>query len=70
MYFKMLELSPLTQSVSKHFSLHPSRQKTLSGLLLGILNSQCVQHHAMSQFVTSPNPQAALRRTERFFSRL
>ena len=63
----MSVLFPLTQCVSKHFSLHPSRQKTLSGLLLGVLNSQCVQHHALSQFVASLNAQASLRRTERFF---
>ena len=35
--FKMLKLNPLTKKISKHFSLHSSRQKTLASMIFGAI---------------------------------
>jgi hypothetical protein len=63
----MLKFPALTQSISKHFKLHPSRQKTLISLIFGIISSSNVHHQSLSRYVGSPNPKAALRKVERFF---
>jgi hypothetical protein len=57
----------LTQKVSNHFSLHPSRQKTLCAMILGALCSNNVHHQSLARYVESPTPAAALRKVERFF---
>lgn len=57
----------LTQKISKHFSLHPSRQKTLASLIFSALCSNNVHHQSLARYVESPNPKAALRKVERFF---
>lgn len=57
----------LTQKVSNHFSLHPSRQKTLGAMILGALSSSNVHHQSLARYVDSPSPEAALRKVERFF---
>ena len=63
----MIILNSLTSRLSKHFSLHPARQKTLSSLIVGALSSGNVHHHSLARYVDSPNPEAAERRVERFF---
>ncbi len=63
----MLKFPALTQAISKHFNLHPSRQKTLACLIFGIISSSNVHQQSLSRYVGSPNPKAALRKVERFF---
>ena len=63
----MVKLHPLTQKLSKHFSLHPSREKTLAAMILGVLCSSNVHHQSLARYVESPHPKAALRKVERFF---
>jgi hypothetical protein len=63
------ELSFLTEKISKHFSIHPSRQKALTSMIFGILCSRNVHQQNLAQYVDSPNPRAALRRVERFFAK-
>lgn len=63
----MKKLHLLTHKISKHFSLHPSRQKTLCAMILGALCSNNVHHQSLARYVDSPNPEAALRKVERFF---
>jgi hypothetical protein len=63
----MIKLTPLTQKLSKHFSLHPSRQKTLAAMILGLLSGKNVHQQSLSRYVDSPNPNSALRKVERFF---
>jgi len=63
----MLKFPALTQTISKHFKLHPSRQKTLAHLILGVISSNNVHQQSLSRYVGSPNPKAALRKVERFF---
>ena len=65
----MLKFPALTQSISKHFKLHPSRQKTLIYLIFGVISSSNVHQQSLSRYVGSPNPKAALRKVERFFVR-
>lgn len=62
-----MKLDPLTQKLSKHFSLHPSRQKTLAAMILGVLCSSNVHHQSLARYVDSPKPKAGLRKVERFF---
>ena len=62
-----MRLDPLTKKISKHFSIHPSRQKTLSSMIFGVLCSSNVHQQSLSRYVESPNPKAALRKVERFF---
>jgi hypothetical protein len=62
-----MKLAPLTQRLSHHFSLHPSRQKTLASMILGALCSNNVHQQSLARYVESPNPKAALRKVERFF---
>jgi hypothetical protein len=38
----MLKILALTQELSKHFNLHPSREETLASLILGALCSSNV----------------------------
>ena len=57
----------LAQKLSKHFSLHPSRQKTLASLIFSALCSNNVHHQSLARYVNSPNPKAGLRKVERFF---
>lgn len=57
----------LAQKLSKHFSLHPSRQKTLASLIFSALCSNNVHHQSLARYVDSPNPKAGLRKVERFF---
>jgi len=64
----MNALRPLTQKLSKHIQMHPSRQEMLSGLILGAISSSNVHHNSLSRHISSPTPQAAQRRTERFFA--
>jgi hypothetical protein len=66
--FKDMKLAPLTQQLSKHFPLHPSRQKTLATMILGVLCSSNVYQQSLARYVDSPNPKAAVRKVERFFA--
>jgi hypothetical protein len=61
--------SSLIQKLSNHFSLHPSRLKTLAGLILGAITSGNVQHQSLSRHVKSKNVNSAIRKTERFFQK-
>jgi hypothetical protein len=63
----MIKLNPLTKKVAKHFSIHPSRQKTLSSMIFGLLSTNNVHQQSLARYVESPNPKAALRKVERFF---
>jgi hypothetical protein len=63
----MVKLNLLTLKISKHFSIHPSRKKTLASLILGVLSSNNVHHQSLARHVDSPNPKAALRKVELFF---
>lgn len=63
-----MKLNPLTQKISKHFSIHPSRQNTLSAMIFSVLCSNNVHHQSLSRYVDSPNPKAALRKVERFLA--
>jgi hypothetical protein len=65
----MLKIPVLTQAISKHFNLHPSRQKTLVSLIFGALCNGNVHQQSLSLHVGSPNPKAALRKVERFFAK-
>lgn len=66
-HFKLASTDYLTQKISNFFSIHPSRKKTLSALILGAISSENVQHHSLSRYVDSPTLGAAERRVERFF---
>jgi hypothetical protein len=59
----------LIQKLSEHFSLHPSRLKTLAGLIMGAITSGNVQHPSLSRHVESANVNSAIRKTERFFQK-
>ncbi len=63
----MLKLPLFTTTISKHFRIHPSRQKTLPSMIFGVICSGNVHHQSLSRYVGSPNPKAALRKVERFF---
>jgi len=63
-----MKIDLLTHKISKHFSIHPSRQKTLSAMIFGLLSSNNVHQQSLARYVDSPNPSAALRKVERFFS--
>jgi hypothetical protein len=63
----MMKIPALTQAISNHFNLHPSRQKTLISLIYGALCSSNVHQQSLSRYVGSPNPKSALRKVERFF---
>ena len=63
----MKKLDPLTKKLSKHFSIHPSRQKTLACMVFGLLCSKNVHQQSLALYVESPNPKAGLRKVERFF---
>jgi hypothetical protein len=65
----MKKLDLLAQKLSKHFSLHPSRQKTLASMIFSALCSNNVHHQSLARYVESPNPKAGLRKVERFFVR-
>ena len=67
--YKMKNKDLLTQKISKHFSLHPSRQKTLASMIFSALCSNNVHHQSLARYVDSPNPKAGLRKVERFFKR-
>lgn len=64
-----MKIDLLTHKISKHFSIHPSRQKTLSAMIFGLLSSNNVHQQSLARYVNSPNPTAALRKVERFFFR-
>lgn len=64
---KMKRLDLLTNKLSKHFSIHPSRRKTLSSMILGLLCSRNVHQQSLACYVESTPPKAGLRRVERFF---
>jgi hypothetical protein len=57
----------LTQKLSNHFQMHPSRRKTFFGLIFGALTSNQVTHKCLSRHVISDNELAATRKVERFF---
>ena len=59
----------LIQTLSNHFSLHPSRLKTLAGLIMGAITSGNVQHQGLCRHVESANVNSAIRKTERFFQK-
>ena len=63
-----MNLNPLTEKISKHFSIHPSRQNTMSAMIFSVLCSNNVHHQSLARYVDSPNPKAALRKVERFFA--
>jgi hypothetical protein len=64
---KIQFLNPLTQKISKQFSIHPSRQNTMAAMIFSVLCSNNVHHQSLARYVDSPNPKAALRKVERFF---
>jgi hypothetical protein len=55
--------------VCNHFSIHPSRQETLMGIVIGLMTGANVHHSSLSRGVLSSNPKSSLRRTERFFQK-
>lgn len=55
--------------VCKHFSLHPSRQETLMGIIIGLMTGANVHMSSLSRGVLSSTPASSLRRTERFFQK-
>lgn len=59
----------LIQKLSNHFSLHPSRLKTLAGLIMGAITSGNVQYQSLARHVESANVNSAIRKTERFFQK-
>lgn len=59
----------LIQTLSNHFPLHPSRLKTLAGLIMGAITSGNVQHQSLCRHVESSNVNSAIRKTERFFQK-
>ena len=63
----MKKLEPITQKLSKHFSIHPSRQKTLASMIVGLLCRKNAHQQSLSLYVESSNPKSGLRRVERFF---
>ncbi|MBY0501349.1 MAG: hypothetical protein K2P93_05040 [Alphaproteobacteria bacterium] len=63
----MKKLNLLTHKIAKHFSIHPSRQKTLAGMIVSALSTKNVHQQSLSLYVEGPNPKAALRKVERFF---
>lgn len=62
-----MKLNPLTQEISKYFSIHPSRQNTMAAMVFSVLCSNNAHHQSLARYVYSPNPKAALRKVERFF---
>jgi len=63
-----MNLSPLTEKISKHFSIHPSRQNTMAAMIFSVLCSNNVHHQSLARYVDNPNPKAAPRKVERFFA--
>ena len=55
--------------VCKHFSIHPSRQETLMGMIIGLMTGANVHMSSLSRGVLSATPASSLRRTERFFQK-
>jgi hypothetical protein len=51
-----MKLNPLTQKISKHFSIHPSRQNTMAAMIFSVLCSNNVHHQSLARYVDSPNP--------------
>jgi hypothetical protein len=65
----MLQVNTLTQTLSNHFSMHPSRLKTFAATILGAMQSGNCQHYSLSRPLDSPTTLSAVRRTERFFQK-
>lgn len=63
----MEAFTPLILKLCNHFSLHPSRLKTLAGLIFSVMQSGRVHQVSLSHYVESPTLKSALRRVERFF---
>ncbi len=62
-----MKINLLTWKTSKHFSIHPSRQKTLETMIFDVLSTKNVQHQSLAREGDSLNPKAAWRKVERFF---
>lgn len=63
----MNKQTTLTQKLSNHFPMHPSRRKTFLGLIFGALTSNQVTHKSLSRHVVSDNELSATRKVKRFF---
>ena len=65
----MNNISSLIQTLSKHFSMHPSRLKTFAFSILGTMNSGNCQQYSLSRMLDSPTCKSGIRRIERFFQK-
>jgi len=59
----------LTQKLSKHFIMHPSRLKTFVAAILGAMSSGNCQQYSLSRMLNSPTAKSAIRRIERLFQK-
>ncbi len=59
----------LTQKLSKHFLMHPSRVKTFAAAILGAMSSGNCQQYSLSRMLDSPTCKAGIRRIERLFQK-
>jgi hypothetical protein len=59
----------LTQKVSKHFLMHPSRLKTFVRAILGAMSSGNCQQYSLNRMLDSPTCKSSIRRIERFFQK-
>jgi len=47
--------------------MHPSRQQTFVGMIMGVMSAGNVQHHSLARHVESTNLESSIQRVERFF---
>ena len=59
----------LTQKLSKHFQMHPSRLKTFAAAILGAMSSGNCQQYSLSRMLESPTCKSGIRRIERLFQK-
>ena len=59
----------LTQKLSKHFLMHPSRLKTFAAAILGAMSSGNCQQYSLSRMLESPTCKSGIRRIERLFQK-
>ena len=59
----------LTQRLSKHFLMHPSRLKTFAAAILGAMSSGNCQQYSLSRMLESPTCKSGIRRIERLFQK-
>lgn len=66
----MKTLKLLISRLCNNFSLHHARKETIGAILFGLMMTGNVQHQSFARFLSTSNPQNAIRRIERFFAEI